>query len=200
VTSRLAPIATLALPSQKGSSVKQTETVRSVSGLAPHLYCELMTQVIEDSATINAPPSEVWRALTDPDLMKQWIAEPVMRIEITTDWKVGSPIIVKGRHNNVDFENKGTILQFEPHSILRYSHLSSISKLPDKAENYTIIEFRLARAEENSTSLTVNISNFPAESAFEHWQFYWRITIGVLKRFIESVQDTLTKNDSALQA
>jgi uncharacterized protein YndB with AHSA1/START domain len=156
-----------------------------------------MTHVIENSATINAPASEVWRALTDPDLMKQWIAEQEMRIEITADWKVGSPIIVKGHHNNVDFENKGSILQFQPHSILRHSHLSSISRLPDKAENYTIIEFRLERAEENSTSLTVKISNFPTESAFAHWQYYWRITIEVLKRFIESThQDTLTKNDS----
>jgi uncharacterized protein YndB with AHSA1/START domain len=147
-----------------------------------------MTHVIENSATIHAPPSDVWRALTDPDLMKQWIAEPVMRIEITTDWKFGSPIIVKGHHNNVDFENKGTILQFEPYSTLRYSHLSSISGLPDRAENYTMIEFRLERAEENSTLLNVRISNFPVESAFEHWQFYWNVTIGVLKRFIESTR------------
>ena len=92
-----------------------------------------MIHVIENSATIHAPPSEVWRALTDPDLMKQWMAEPEMRIGIITDWKVGSPIIVKGRHNNVDFENKGTVLHFEPNSILRYSHLSSVSRLPDKA-------------------------------------------------------------------
>ena len=122
---------------------------------------ELMACAVENSATIDAPPSEVWSALTDPDLMKQWIADPVMGIEITTDWKVGSPIIVKGRHNQVDFENKGTVLQFEPHSILRYSHLSSISSLLDKAENYTIIEFRLTQSAENSTSLIVNTSNFP---------------------------------------
>jgi uncharacterized protein YndB with AHSA1/START domain len=160
-----------------------------------------MTHVIENSATINVPPSVVWRALTDSDLMKQWIAEPVMRIEITTDWKVGSPIIVKGHHNKVDFENKGPIQQFEPYSILRYSHLSSISGLPDRAENYTMIEFRLERTEENSTSLNVRTSNFPAESAFKHWEFYWKVTIGILQRFIESTQqDILTKNDSAFQA
>ena len=160
-----------------------------------------MACAVENSATIDAPPSVVWRALTDPDLMKQWVAEPVMGIEITTDWKVGSPIGVKGRHNQVDFENKGTVLQFEPHSILRYSHLSSISRLPDTAENYTIIEFRLKQAAKNSTSLIVNTSNFPGESGFEHWQYYWRVTIEVLKRFIESArQDNFTKNNSALQA
>lgn len=160
-----------------------------------------MKQVIETSATIHAQPSVVWRALTDPDLMKQWMAEPEMRIGIITDWTIGSPIVVKGHHNHVDFENKGTILQFEPNSILRHSHLSSIARLPDQPESYTIIEYRLARAEENSTSLKVSISNFPSEAIFKHWEFYWRVTIEVIKRFIEGAQqETLTKNDSALQA
>ncbi|MGA8595113.1 MAG: SRPBCC domain-containing protein [Bryobacteraceae bacterium] len=144
-----------------------------------------MIQVIENAVSINAPPSDVWRVLTDPDLMKQWMAEPEMRIAIITDWKVGCPIVVQGRHNNVDFENKGTILQFRPNSILRYSHLSSIARLADKAENYTTIEFRLARAEGNSTSLKVRSSNFPTEPIFKHWEFYWRVTIEVIKRFIE---------------
>jgi uncharacterized protein YndB with AHSA1/START domain len=147
-----------------------------------------MIHEIENAAKIHAPPSEVWRALTDPDLMRQWMAEPELRIRITTDWKVGSPIIVKGHHNHVDFENKGTVLQSEPYSILRYSHLSSLTGLPDKDENYTLIEFRLDRTEENSTSLNVRISNFPTESIFKHWEFYWRITIDVVKRFIENMQ------------
>jgi uncharacterized protein YndB with AHSA1/START domain len=152
-----------------------------------------MIHVIENSVTIDALPSEVWRALTDPDLMKQWMAEAEMGLGIITEWKVGSPIIVKGRHNNVDFENKGTVLEFEPNSILRYSHLSSVSRLPDKAENYTVIEFRLARAEENSTLLKVRTSNFPSESIFKHWEFHWRVTIEVVKRFIESTRQNTTR-------
>jgi uncharacterized protein YndB with AHSA1/START domain len=51
---------------------------------------EPMIHVVENSVTIDAPPSDVWRALTDPDLMRQWMAEPEMRIGIVTDWKVGS--------------------------------------------------------------------------------------------------------------
>jgi uncharacterized protein YndB with AHSA1/START domain len=151
-----------------------------------------MSHVIEHSITINAPSSEVWRALTDPNLMKHWIAEQEMRVRIITDWKVGSPIMVEGRHNNVNFENKGTVLHFEPNSLLRYSHFSSLSRLPDKAENYTIIEFRLARTEENATSLNVTISNFPSESIFKHFEYYWRITIEVIKRSIESTRQTTT--------
>jgi hypothetical protein len=56
----------------------------------------------------------------------------------------------------------------------------------------------MERADENSTLLTINTSNFPAKSAFEHWQFYWSTTIGVLQRFIESAyQDTLTASSAS---
>jgi uncharacterized protein YndB with AHSA1/START domain len=151
-----------------------------------------MTRVVENSVAIEAQPSAVWRALTDPDLMKRWMAEPVMGLEIFTDWKIGGPIIVKGHHNNVDFENKGTVLEFEPNSILRHSHLSSVSRLPDEAENYTVIEFRLTRVEGNSTLLNVRASNFPSEAIFKHWEFYWRVTIEVVKRFIESTREKTT--------
>jgi uncharacterized protein YndB with AHSA1/START domain len=150
-----------------------------------------MSHIIENFTTVNAPPSAVWRALTDPNLMKQWVAEPEMRLQVTTNWKVGSPIVVKGYHH-VDFENKGTVLHFEPNSILRHSHLSSISRLPDVAESYTIIEFRLTPIRENSTLLNVTTSNFPSEPIFKHWEYYWRITIEVLKRFIESTQQNTT--------
>ena len=55
-----------------------------------------------------------------------------------------------------------------------------------------MIEFRLARTEENSTLLTVRTSNFPSEPIFKHWEFYWRVTIEVVKRFIESTQQNTT--------
>ncbi|HTA40835.1 MAG TPA: SRPBCC domain-containing protein [Bryobacteraceae bacterium] len=146
----------------------------------------MITRVFDTSATINAPPSAVWRALTDPALMKQWMAEPEMRIDIVTNWRVGGPIVVSGWHH-INFENKGIVLGFEPNSTLRYSHLSSVSRLPDKPENYTIIEFRLRQAGAESTSLNLSISGFPTESIFRHFDFYWRTTIHVLKRFIENV-------------
>jgi hypothetical protein len=115
--------------------------------------------------------------------MKQWMGEPEVKIEILTDWKVGEQIIVKGFHH-AEFENRGTVLQFEPDSMLRYSHLSSLSKLPDKPENYSVVAFRLEPSEDR-TSLTVVVSNFPTETIFKHLEFYWNVTIGIVKKFIE---------------
>jgi uncharacterized protein YndB with AHSA1/START domain len=142
-----------------------------------------MTQQIEKTIHIKASPSIVWNTLTNPEVMKLWMGEPEMKIEIITNWKVGTPIVLKGFHH-VKFENTGTILQFEPNRILKYDYLSSISRLPDKPENHTIIEFRLTPSE-NQTLLTLILSNFPTESIHKHINFYWTTTIEILKKLIE---------------
>ena len=131
---------------------------------------------------INAPASRVWEALTIPDIMKKWMAET--EIDILTDWKVGSPMIIRGRLHRIKFENRGVVLQFEPEKILQYTHLSSLSRLPDKPESYSVFEFRLA-AVKNQTILTLTVSNFPTETIYKHLAFYWNVTLEILKRLIE---------------
>jgi len=131
---------------------------------------------------INASPSKVWEALTNPDLMKKWMSET--EIDIITDWKVRSPIVIRGNLHGIKFKNNGTVLQFEPEKILRYNHLSSLSRLPDKLENYSVVEFILAPAE-NQTVLTLTLSIFPTETIYKHLVFYWNVTLEILKRLIE---------------
>lgn len=138
---------------------------------------------IERTIIINASRSAVWEALTTPELMEQWMGEPEMMVEVETDWTVGGPILTRGFHYR-RFENKGTVLRFEPTEALRYSHLSSASRLPDRPESYSVFEFRLEPAGDG-TSLTVLVTGFPTESIFKHLDFYWRGTLGVLKQFVE---------------
>lgn len=147
-----------------------------------------MTQVISQTVAIDAPPRIVWRTLTDPDLMRKWMAEPEVGLEITTDWRVGSSIVVRGFHH-VRFENTGIVLRFEPNSILQYSHQSSLSRLPDEPENYSIYTFRLTPMGEDSTSLTVEIANFPTESIFRHVEFYWRVTPRMMRQTAECFKE-----------
>ena len=115
--------------------------------------------------------------------MKQWMGEPEMALDIIADWKVGNPIIIRGFHH-VQFENKGYVLRFQPGRILKYDYLSSLSCLPDKGENRTVIEFILTPIE-NRTTLTLTLSNFPTEAIFKHVSFYWTTTIDVIKKTIE---------------
>lgn len=138
--------------------------------------------------TINAPPCTVWRTLTDPVLMTQWMAETEVGVEIITGWQVGSPIVIRGFHHT-RFENTGTVLSFEPNSILRYTQLSSLSRLPDRPENYSIYTFRLIALGENATSLEVEIENFPTEAIFRHVEFYWRVTIHLIQEVAQQYQE-----------
>lgn len=55
-----------------------------------------MTELIDRTIDIDAPPAVMWRALRDPVQMKRWMAEPTMELEILTDWAVGRPIVVRG--------------------------------------------------------------------------------------------------------
>jgi uncharacterized protein YndB with AHSA1/START domain len=140
-------------------------------------------QTIRKSIRLNAPVNSVWDALTQPGQMKSWMSDS--KIEIVTTWKVGSPIIINADavSYKTAFTNTGIVLQFVKGQVLEYSHLSSLSRLPDQAENYTLIRFTL-QPEEDHTLLELDLSNFPTGSHYKHIDFYWAVTLEVLKRFV----------------
>jgi len=122
--------------------------------------------------------------LTDPQLMKRWMMSDI-DIDIITDWSVGNPMVIRGTMNGKDFENRGTVLEFEPEKTLEYSHLGSLSRLPDQPENYAVVAFRL-KPVGDQTALTLTLSNFATESIYRHLAFYWNVTLEVLKKMIEA--------------
>jgi hypothetical protein len=117
--------------------------------------------------------------------MTKWLGEVEMKLEVQCDWIVGEPIIIRG-FNHLTFENKGVVLLFEENSRLSYSHFSSISRLADKQENYSILDFTL-KPIDNQTMLTLNINNFPTEVIRKHLEFYWRGTVVKIKRMAEKL-------------
>jgi uncharacterized protein YndB with AHSA1/START domain len=143
----------------------------------------IMTHRFAKRILINSDPATIWKTLTKPELMKQWMGEPEMGIEIQTDWKVNNPIIISGYHH-IKFENKGAVLQYDLNRTLKYSHLSSISHLEDKPDNYSIIEFEITPFE-GQTMLALTISNFPTEIICKHLSFYWRTTVEKIKILVE---------------
>lgn len=117
--------------------------------------------------------------------MKPWMAES--EIEIITEWKVGSPFLIRGTLHKVKFENRGTVIQFEAERALKYTHLSSISRLPDQPENHAIFEFQLTPMGEQ-TALTFTASNFATEAIYRHLAFYWNVALELLKKRVEEHQ------------
>ena len=139
---------------------------------------------VKFAVTIDAKASKVWAVLTSPSLMTQWMGGSEMKVEVETDWKINAPLVVRGFHH-VKFENKGVVLRYMPEEQLTYSHLSSVSRLPDETVNYTILDFILTPAN-NQTTLTLGISNFPTEIIRKHLEFYWRGTMYRIKKCVEN--------------
>jgi uncharacterized protein YndB with AHSA1/START domain len=146
-----------------------------------------MTDSFSTSVIIHADIKLVWKTLTDLELMTKWLGEPEMKIEVQCNWIVNDPIFIRG-FNHVKFENKGIVLKFDKNSRLSYTHLSSISHLADKQENYSILDFTLIRATDDM-SLQLNITNFPTEVIRKHLEFYWRTTVVKIKKMAEEMTD-----------
>lgn len=163
---------------------------RNNSQLSPDNYREPnyelpdFPQHIEKSILIQASPQELWKHLTTPALMKIWMGDAEMNIEVLSDLKPGSPITIRGFHH-VQFENKGTILQLEPYTLFQYEYLSSMSHLENITENYTTVTFRLVQ-KERATELTVEAENFPTVEIYKHLEFYWNGTLQIIQLQIES--------------
>jgi hypothetical protein len=83
-----------------------------------------------------------------------------------------------------ELNDKGIILQCERENILRYSYWSSLSRLPDTPDNYSVVAFRLM-PEANHTVLHFTHSNFPLESEYQHSNFYWNATLFKIKQMAE---------------
>lgn len=132
--------------------------------------------------TIQAPAAKVWRALTNPEQMQQWMFESEIRI--VTSWEPGSAITISGDMHGIVFEDKGRVIAFEEEQLLQYTHLSSFSNLEDKPGNYCLLEFRLTPAGKE-TVLDLRLSNFPTEAIYRHMAFYWNVATSLLKRFVE---------------
>lgn len=132
------------------------------------------------TTTIKAPASKVWQALVNPEIIKQYL----FNTEVISDWKVGSPIIYRGEWEGKPFEDKGKILEIEPEKILKSTHWSPMSGVPDTPENYHTVTYTLA-ANGPSTEVTITQDNNASEEENAHSEKNWRTVLDGLKKLLE---------------
>ena len=131
--------------------------------------------------TIHAPASRVWEALTDPQLIKQYF----FGSNIVTDWKVGSPIYYRGEWQGQAYEDKGTVLDFQPNERLVTTHWSPLAGVPDIPENYHTVTY-LLREHDSSTDVTIEQDHNASEDERQHSEQNWNMVLAGLKKLLES--------------
>jgi len=138
------------------------------------------TYTAKATTTIKAPVSKVWQALVNPDIIKQYL----FNTDVISDWKVGSPIIYRGEWEGKPFEDKGQILDVEPGRLLRSTHWSPLSGVPDTPENYHTVTYTLADQGE-STEVTITQDNNATEEEKAHSEKNWRTVLEGMKTLLE---------------
>ncbi|GLQ89109.1 hypothetical protein GCM10007898_26810 [Dyella flagellata] len=133
---------------------------------------------------MEAPVAVVWEQLVSPRSMNEWLGGSDYSVEVDTTWTVGSAIVIRGIHH-LRFENRGVVLAFKPFHSVSFTHLSSLSCLPDQPSSYTKLSFVL-QADGSRTMLRFEASGFPTMAIYRHLHFYWMGTIDAFKRYVES--------------
>lgn len=129
---------------------------------------------------IEASPPGVWAALTDPELIKQYM----FGSQVVTDWKQGSPIVWKGEYEGKEYEDKGEILEIERERRLKVTHFSPLGGDEDRPENYHTLLYELEESG-GTTHVSLSQDNNPSKEAAEHSQANWEKMLAGLKRVVE---------------
>ena len=109
------------------------------------------------NVTINAPMAAVWDALIDPVQVEEYMHGT----HLSTDWEVGKPITWSGEWQGRTYEDKGTVLVFEPGTTLSYTHWSPMGGTEDKPENYHTVTYELLPVA-TGTTVTLRQDNNPS--------------------------------------
>ena len=133
------------------------------------------------SVTIDAPKSEVWDALTNPDKVEQYMHGT----HVSSDWKVGSPVRWTGEWKGKPYEDKGEILEVKPNTLLRYTHWSPMGGSEDKPENYHTVTYELAGDDGKTTLTLTQDNNATQEAADKMAQENWAPVLKGLKETAE---------------
>ncbi|HEY4184507.1 MAG TPA: SRPBCC domain-containing protein [Polyangia bacterium] len=139
-----------------------------------------MSFASSSSVLIKATREAVWEALTSPALVKQYFFDT----DLVTDWTVGSPILFRGEWDGKAYEDRGTVLAFEPMNGFSFNYWSGFSGLEDRPELRQLLRYAIDEVE-GGIRVKVDQSNIDTEVRAAHSASNWREVLLGLKKFVE---------------
>ena len=129
---------------------------------------------------ISASPAQVWAALTDPELIKEYM----FGSQVETDWQQGSPIAWKGEYEGKAYEDKGEIVEIVAARRLKVTHFSPLSGQEDVPDNYHTLLYELEERGDK-THLSLSQDNNATEEESERAKGNWEMMLAGLKEVVE---------------
>lgn len=129
---------------------------------------------------IAAPPDLVWRALTNPALVKRWM----FGTELVADFTPGSRIEWHGEYEGRAYEDHGEVLEVEPGRRLVVTHYSPLSGRPESPETAHTLTWVLEQ-HGSGTILLLTQSGAHSEEEQRHDAENWAAALEALAEVVE---------------
>jgi len=136
--------------------------------------------IAETTITIDAGADEVWKAITTPALVEQYL----MGTHVITDWKEGGTINYEGEYKGKKYKDKGIIKKSVPGKLFQSTYWSSMGGKEDKPENYNLVTYKLDE-KNGKTTVTITQDNNGSEKERQHSEENWNSVIQKLKETVE---------------
>lgn len=131
------------------------------------------------SLDLPASPAQVWSALTDPAMVRQYM----FGAELSGDWVKGGVVTYRGEWDGNPFEDRGDILEIDPPHLIKVNYYSAMSGQPDTPENRQLISYALTPTGVG-TRLTVSQAGNPTQEAAAAAEGNWVMTLEALKALL----------------
>lgn len=120
------------------------------------VYTVFMAQplIVKKEAFFAVERGQLWRALTDPLVTREWM----YGCEMLSDFTVGGLVIWKGAEDGRVYA-RGVVLHIEKDALLSYSVFDPNTGVPDTPDNYLKITYELVPGD-GGTSLIITQGDF----------------------------------------
>jgi uncharacterized protein YndB with AHSA1/START domain len=137
--------------------------------------------IVKKSMALNAEPSEVWEALTDPQMTRKYF----FNCDVVTDWKIGEPIIYRDNTGEDPIDQvKGTLKHFEEGEMFEYT-FKAAAKAGESQGDMIRVTFEL-EPENGRTRLTVTQDCGENEKVYKDSDQGWDYVLFGLKKLLEN--------------
>ncbi len=132
------------------------------------------------TTTIGASKAAVWKGLTDPDQIKDYMMGSI----VETDWQPGSPITWSGEWKGKPYQDKGEIVAVDEPDRLELTHYSPLTGQDDVPESYHTLVYTL-QDRDGATQVSVTQDNNADQDEADRNSQSWTQMLDGLKQTVE---------------